>query len=169
MRATAKQLSIALLQTITVKNNMPYLMKNMIFLFFVFLFMNSVYATECSQEIYNEADKNAINFNDWKSIYNYSKKYGDCIGSDTQESISESVVRILADRWDQLYILDELIKKDHSFKKFVVENITSTVYYEDLVKIHKNATEKCPHNLLKLCKSIDRESVISYKDIERLK
>ena len=131
--------------------------------------MNSVYAKECSQDIYDEADKNAIAFDSWESVYSYSKKYDGCIGSDTQESISESIVRLLADRWDQLYILDKLIKKDHRFKIFVIENITSTVYYGDLVKIHNNATKKCPRNLLKLCKSINHESVISYKDIEKIK
>lgn len=144
-------------------------MKKIILLFSIFLLINSVNAKECSQAIYNEAEENAIDFDNWQGVYNYSKKYNGCIGSDTQESVSESVVRILVDKWDQLYALDELIKKDHNFKKFVIENITSTVYYEDLVKIHENATKKCPKNLLKLCKSINSETVKSYKNIEKLK
>lgn len=144
-------------------------MKNIILLFFALFLMTAAHAKECSQTIYDEADKNAIDFGSWENVYNYSKKYDGCIGSDTQESVSESIVKILADKWDQLYSLDKLIKKDHKFERFVIENITSTVYYEDLVKIHKNATKKCPNNLLNLCTAIDRESVMSYKDIEKLK
>ena len=126
----------------------------------------TIHAKECTQLILDEADKNAGDFKSWENVYIYSKKYDNCIGSDTQESVSEGIVRMLADKWDQLSDLKNIIKKDKRFKIFVIYGIDSTVSGDDLLKIHNLATKHCPKNSKMLCRKIGNEALRAYKEMD---
>ena len=58
-----------------------------------------------------------------------------------------------------------MVKKDKKFKLFIANNITATVASDELLKIHENATKHCPEGASTLCKMVDREALISYKEI----
>ncbi|WP_414501733.1 hypothetical protein [Zymobacter sp. IVIA_5232.4 C2] len=141
-------------------------MKKIILLFIsIFFIPTTVHAKECTQSILDEADKNAGDFKSWKNVYEYSEKYGECIGSDTQESVSEGVVRILADDWEQLHTLKILINKDKKFERFIIDNISSTVLEDDLLKIQDLAKKQCPSDSSRLCKKISNKAIKAYKEI----
>lgn len=141
-------------------------MKKIILLFMsTFFICTAVHAKECTQSILDEADKNAGGFKNWEDVYAYNKKYGNCVGSDTQESVSEGVVRVLADNWEQLPTLKLLIKKDKKFERFVIDNISSTVLENDLLKIQDLAKKQCPAYSSKLCKKIKNKAIKAYKEI----
>ena len=142
-------------------------MKKFLVLFIsTFLMSATLHAKECTQPILDEADKNAGDFKNWENVYVYSKKYDNCIGSDTQESVSEGIVRMLADKWDQLSDLKNLIKKDKQFEIFVTSGIDSTVSGDDLLKIHNLATKHCPKDSKRLCRKIGHEALRAYKEMD---
>lgn len=140
-------------------------MKKRSILIVALLLTKIAYAQECTQAIFDEADKNAGHFKSWENVYAYNKKYDKCIGSDTLESVSEGIVRILSDSWNQLPNLKRLIKKDERFERFVIDGINSTVLEDDLLKIHDLAKKQCPKNSSKLCKKIGNKAIKAYKEI----
>ena len=142
-------------------------MKKPVLLFlFILFFSTSASAKECTVALEEKANAN-IGMMDrgWESIYEYYQKYGPCVDGGLWEATSDEVVKMLSNRWDELPILEKLVTKDKKFKLFVANNITATVGSDELFKIHENATKHCPKNSLALCKTIDRESLISYREI----
>lgn len=142
-------------------------MKILITFLYIFISIISVQAKECSHSLYEKADNDAVRFEDWKQIYDYDKKYNGCIGSDTSEIVSESIVRILSDKWDQLPDLKKLIEKNNKFEAFVFSSIDSTVSGDDLLKIHDLAKKQCPKNSQKLCSKIGRKALKAYKEMDK--
>ena len=141
-------------------------MKALTAFFCTFLVIISVQAKECTHSMYEKADNDAVRFKSWKQVYNYEKKYNGCIGSDTSEIVSESIVRMLADKWNQLPDLKNLIKKDRQFEAFVIFGIDSTVSGDDLLKIHNLATKQCPKDSKILCRKIDHQARKAYKEMD---
>ena len=141
-------------------------MKILITFFYIFLSIISVQAKECTHSLYEKADNDAVRFENWKQVYDYDKKYNGCIGSGTSEILSESIVRILADKWEQLPDLKNLIKKNKKFEEFVFSSIDSTVSGDDLLKINYLAKKQCPKNSRKLCSKIGRKALRAYKEMD---
>lgn len=141
-------------------------MKILITFFYIFLSIISVQAKECTRSLYEKADNDAVRFENWKQVYDYDKKYNGCIGSDTSEIVSESIVRILADKWEQLPDLKKLIKKNKRFEEFVFSSINSTVSGDDLLKINDRAKKQCPQHSQKLCSNISRKALKAYKEMD---
>lgn len=104
-----------------------------------------------------------MRFVDWANVYYYSKKYEGCIGNDTLESVSENIVRILADKWDQLPVLEKLVKND---KKFIIMGISSTVSGDNLLKIYDLAKKQCLKGLSTLCNKIGTKAIRAYKKMD---
>ena len=133
------------------------------------LSINSFAKNPCHSTVESErADAMLDNLNDWDSIYQYYEKYSKygCYSTGYfGESIADSVVKILANKWDTLDNLSIYDKKNRKFVDFILSKIDSTVSSDDLINIHKSATNKCPDNLLRLCKRIDREAVNSFKEM----
>lgn len=136
----------------------------------IFFFLTSANAKECTATLEKEANENiGMVDKDWNSIYEYNQKYSPCIDGGLWEATSDSVVKMLSNKWDELSVLEKLVAKDKKFKLFITNNITSTVGSDELLKIHENATKHCPKRSLTLCKMIDREALISYKEILKLR
>lgn len=146
-------------------------MKKISFIFLsIFILSSNIHAEECSLELEEKANSN-IGMIDkgWNSIYEYNQKYGPCVDGGLWEVTSSGVVKMLSNRWDEFHDLEKLVKKDKRFKSFITNNITATVSSDELLKIHENATNNCPKRALPLCKMIDREALISYKEILELR
>ncbi|WP_414499585.1 hypothetical protein [Zymobacter sp. IVIA_12111.31 C1] len=141
-------------------------MKILITFFYIFLSIISVQAKECAHSLYEKADNDAVRFENWRQVYDYEEKYNGCIGSDTSEILSESIVRILAEKWEQLPDLKKLIKKNKKFEEFVFSSIDSTVSGDDLLKINDLAKKQCPKNSQTLCSKIGRKALRAYKEMD---
>ena len=142
-------------------------MKKIAFVFLsVFFLASNIHAEECSLELEEKANNNiALIDRGWNSIYEYYQKYGPCVDGGLWEATSDGVVKMLSNKWNELPILEKLVKKDKKFKLFIANNITATVASDELLKIHENATKHCPEGASTLCKMVDREALVSYKEI----
>src|SRR6516225_7917663 len=73
----------------------------------------------CTRAEQIQVENEAVNLRTWDSLYKSYKRYGHCDDVDAAEGYSESIARILADHWETLPRLAELIQKDRSFGRFV--------------------------------------------------
>ena len=94
----------------------------------------------------------------WDALYRSYKEFGHCDDGAIAEGYSESVARILADHWNTLPRLAELAGKDAGFRTFVIKHLDATLNTDDLERIKKNATTRCPSALGKTCKDLAKQA-----------
>ena len=97
---------------------------------------------------------NATEFKDWDGAYTAFKKYAECDDGFIAEGFSDSVVQLLANRWDQLPALQALAGKDLKFEEFVIRHIDESTDYDQIKQIRASATTSCPKGAGVLCKKI---------------
>lgn len=110
----------------------------------------------CTPAEHAQVENEAVNLRTWDSLYASYKKYGHCEDVDAAEGYSESIARILADHWETLPRLAELIQKDRSFGQFVGLNCTMDM--GDVAKIKGLATAHCPEGLEKICTKLKHDA-----------
>ena len=109
----------------------------------------SAQSKPCSPAEQLQVENEAVNLRTWDSLYRSYKRFGHCDDVDAAEGYSESIARILADHWETLPRLAELIQKDRSFGRFV--GLDATMDIHDVAKIKRLAAAHCPAGLEKLC------------------
>jgi hypothetical protein len=90
----------------------------------------------------------------WAELHAYFTDFAACDDGGAADELTEKVVRLLVDRWDDTNILASEAQNDPKFLKFVVLHIDSTADTDDLDKIRANAAKHCPASLDALCKQI---------------
>ena len=95
----------------------------------------------------------------WEQVYDSFKRYAACDDGIVAEGYSDAVVRMLADRWDQLPALRTLVHRDERFRKFVFMHIDATTDDHDLDRLVANASRHCPKGDGQLCSTIRRRAV----------
>lgn len=100
----------------------------------------------------------AVMLRSWDALYRSYKKFGHCDDGAIAEGYSESVARILADHWNSLPRLAELAGKNAAFRAFVIRHLDATLNTDDLERIKKNATTRCPPNLRNTCKDLAKQA-----------
>ena len=124
------------------------------------LFLFGVYCAAqqkpCPKSDQLRVEKEAVTLRSWDDLYKSYLRYKHCDDVDAQEGYSESIARILADHWDTLPRLAQLIRKNTSFGSFVVLNATMNM--DDVAKIRANAVEHCPTGLGKLCAKLKKDA-----------
>lgn len=130
-------------------------MKNILSLLaiFILVFGNAV-AAECTPKDAEAADLNVDNLSSWSEVNNYFSHYQQCDDGDIAEGSSEAVIRLLVDKWDTLSELGKLTSGDPEFKKWMLKHINATLDTDDLFKVVKFASSKCPRANGPLCKEI---------------
>jgi hypothetical protein len=104
----------------------------------------------------------------WKDFYQlYSKcqRYDDGAYG---EGFSDFVVQSLAKYWSRFDELFFLIKKDPSFKKFVLKHIDASTDLGDLNLVLKNVREHCPESGVSFCKEIGKEAISAIEEIKTI-
>ena len=115
---------------------------------------------ECDDpQTVGRADAEADTLKTWQTIYDSFLRYRQCDDGAIAEGYSFSVVTTLADRWEQLPSLDDLIAHDGSFRDFVFSHIDATMPTEELATIARHAERKCPSELAKLCAEIRQKAL----------
>jgi hypothetical protein len=110
----------------------------------------------CTKAEHVQMENEAVTLRTWDSLYQSYKRYGHCDDVDAAEGYSESIARILADHWETLPRLAELIQKDGGFGRFV--GLNATMDMQDVAKIKGLATAHCPAGLEKLCSKLKRDA-----------
>jgi hypothetical protein len=108
----------------------------------------------CTEKEAIQAESEADMQNDWDSLYTSFKRFAHCDDAAISEGYSGSVSRLLAYDWKQFKRLQQLVKSDRKFERFILKHIAGTVPPEDLKTILENARMHCPPGAERLCKSI---------------
>lgn len=110
----------------------------------------------CTRTELLQVEKEAVTLRTWDSLYKSYKRYGHCDDVEAAEGYSESIARVLADHWETLPRLAELIEQDRSFESFVTLNATMDM--TDVKKIKGLATAHCPAGLDELCAKLRHDA-----------
>jgi hypothetical protein len=106
---------------------------------------------QCSQTEARRAEAQADTLRSWDALYRSYRIYRQCDDGAIGEGYSESVARILVDRWVTLPRLAQLARKDKEFQRFVLKHVDETINQDDARRIEANAQHECPTPLLHLC------------------
>src|SRR5437868_7121507 len=92
-------------------------------------------ASVCSPEEVVNARVAASAARDWETLYDVFHRFGHCTAVPVSEAFSQSIGRLLAARWEELYELEHFAEANRSFREFVVEHIDVTISAPDLGRI----------------------------------
>jgi hypothetical protein len=118
-------------------------------------------ADKCSSSDAVLAETIASSLRTAEELHRSFVQFKHCDDGGLAEGYSESVARLLADHWDKLNELHELVRNDVAFRKFVIRHIDETISCEDTKTIHVNATQKCPKRLKEFCAEIASASNVT--------
>lgn len=110
----------------------------------------------CTDEQAIQADKEVDSLYDWDRVYGSFRKFSQCDDGAIAEGYSDSVTKLLANKWSAFGRLLTLARTDKSFQKFVLRHINETVPDTILAKIASNARSECPSGAQTLCRLIAR-------------
>jgi hypothetical protein len=119
----------------------------------------------CSATQSNHAEQEADTLRTWDGLYKSYVSYSKCDDGGISEGYSESVARILVDHWNTLPRLAYFIKRDPTFRHFVLKHVDATLDTADLKKVRALTNTKCPAGLISLCIELRRQSDIALKQI----
>lgn len=108
----------------------------------------------CSKEEAYKAEIEATTVKDWEELYKSFKKYGHCDDGAIGEGYSDSVGRLLSNKWNSTISLTKIIHYSPKFRTFVIKHIDETIPLDTLKIIFKNAKEKCPDECTDICNEI---------------
>jgi len=118
----------------------------------------------CSSAEAKRALTEAGELRTWEVLHTSYHLYHNCDDGAIAEGYSESVARILVDRWRTLPRLAELTKSDPRFWKFVLKHIDSTLDTKDLKRMRSMAKTQCPSALHSVCTNLTREADAALKE-----
>ncbi len=108
----------------------------------------------CTNDEAQEAESVVSVVKSWKQSHLHFMRYAHCDDGAIAEGFSESISVLLADHWKDILQLEEILKSDPDFRKFVIRHIDETIPDDRLSRIAKNADKSCPLNLKNLCRDI---------------
>jgi hypothetical protein len=120
--------------------------------------------TACSKEQHNQASNEADRLDSWGSMHRFYIHYRQCDDGGIGEGVSESVTKLLANRWGDFAKLAAMSAAEPGFEKFVLRHVDATVPVETLRRISKNARERCQEKS-ELCKKVADAASLAIKEI----
>lgn len=125
----------------------------------LFLPVESVAATVCTQRDALAAEMATDNLSSWNKVYRFYKKYGHCFDASIAEGATDKIDRLLMDQWQTLPQMIQLTRKDPTFKEFIWQRIHDDIFpmeWFDVV-VEKSRNE-CPMEGKEFCQAVIRES-----------
>jgi len=111
----------------------------------------------CNAEDTVNAQAAAMDARDWEALYEVFHRFGHCTGVAASQAFSQSIGRLLATRWSELYELEYFAEANRGFRDFVVEHIDVTISAPDLRRIVDHV-ETCPGYARPICREIASRS-----------
>jgi len=108
----------------------------------------------CTNAEAREAESSVSRLNNWEGIYNSFKRFRHCDDGAIAEGYSDSVIRMLADRWTGLETLKKLTSSDQDFYTFVLRHIDATADKSEIEMIITNSSMHCPESAKAMCTAI---------------
>jgi hypothetical protein len=101
----------------------------------------------------------------WDALYTSFKSYRQCDDGAVGEGYSESVARILVDRWNTLPQLSRLVRKDTEFRPFVLKHVDATLDIRDVRRIRTDARTRCPAGLNEICNDLTKQADTALREL----
>ena len=102
----------------------------------------------------------------WSRIYaSFKMNVPGCDDGIFGEGYTESVAKMLSEKWQFLSELKALTDKDTLFRLFVLKHIDASADPDDLKRIYKNATQSCKKEYSELCMAIASASQKAIQDL----
>ena len=108
----------------------------------------------CSKEDAIRADTGASTLKDWTEVYIAYKQFAQCDDGGIGEGYSESIARLLSNRWSAVGGLNRLTSRDKGFEKFVLRHVDETMSPTEAKAIRRNAEDRCPSGAKRVCDKI---------------
>ncbi len=113
-------------------------------------------AADCPKTLEKEALDVASTLRGWGALHTAYMRFGACDDGAVAEGFTESVVRILADKWTTVKNLGRFVKMDPSFLRFVYNHIDATADPKDIQRIRNNLKRPgCPKGNRRVCREIE--------------
>jgi hypothetical protein len=101
-----------------------------------------------------------------EALHDAFHRFAHCGDGAIAEGFSDSVVRLLASRWQDLHELEHLAESDRPFRAFVLRHIDATADEADLRRIIATAS-KCPGHARPICREIESHARAALKEVGR--
>jgi hypothetical protein len=111
-------------------------------------------AKPCTREDAIRADHEASSLRGWAEVYKSYKNFAQCDDGGIAEGYSDSVARLLSEKWASADQLNRLSSRDRGFEKFVLRHIDELMTPDQANKIRDNADTRCPSHAKRLCEKI---------------
>jgi hypothetical protein len=121
----------------------------------------------CTKTEAMEAERSVSRLNNWEDIYKSFKKFRHCDDGAIAEGYSNSVVRMLARRWNRLEELIKLASTDKEFFAFVVRHIDATADKIELNMIIVNTSKDCPESATIMCSTIESAARKAIRELQK--
>ena len=116
----------------------------------------SCLAQPCTQSQARQAARQAEKLRDWAGLRGFHSRFARCDDGEVADLVAEAVVRLLAQRWEDIDALAAEVRRDPPFKAYVLDHIDSTADTAQLERIKANASTRCPQAHASLCRDIAR-------------
>jgi hypothetical protein len=108
----------------------------------------------CTQKDAINAEEEASTLKSWVEVFRSYKRYGQCDDAAIAEGYSDSVARLLSERWGSSGELNRLCSRNRGFEKFVLRHVDELMTPQQARTILKNAKSRCPKGAFRLCREI---------------
>ena len=122
-------------------------------------------ATTCSKEEAANAERAASTVRDWEAMYDAFHRFSPCDDGGVGEGFSDSVVRLLASRWDELHDLEHFAEANRHFRAFVLKHVDATASEKDLQRILGH-TKDCPGHARPICRDIENRARAALSELK---
>ncbi|MFD3246239.1 hypothetical protein [Rahnella aquatilis] len=129
-------------------------MKIVVIVLSLALISDPTHAKSCTERDAEAADLAIDNLDSWEAIQKNYVAYAQCDDGNIAEGNSETIARLLVDKWPEIVKLQSLISHDSGFEKYILRHIDSTLDTDDLNQIIRLSSESCPAERQDLCSKI---------------
>jgi hypothetical protein len=100
------------------------------------------------------AEQEASSLRSWTEVYKSYRHFRQCDDGAIGEGYSDSIARLVSEKWSSADQLDRLASHDRGFRSFVLHHIDELMSPSQAETIRNNAETHCPSRAGKLCKQI---------------
>lgn len=115
---------------------------------------DSVNKKQCTRQEAIRAEEQASTLKSWDEVYEAYKNFAHCDDAAIGEGYSDSIARLLSEKWSSTDRLNQLTSVNGNFERFVLKHIDELMSPSQAAKIRENAETKCPLHAESLCQAI---------------
>lgn len=120
----------------------------------------------CTQQEQLRAEDASTTAHDWDALHLAYQQFENCDDGGTAEGFSDTVMKLLADKWETAPRMFELTSHDSGFKRFVLNHINATGNLDVIKRLQENAQSHCIAHRRDMCKLIVSRAKLAVRDMD---